>query len=217
MTKKIASSRSTTLDLLLNTLATFLGWLKERNEVWERHRKAAILRRKYYRGRWASDLVDWDILNERIVYNDGLVVVETLVSNLIVVLESNPFPGEKKRVLEIAQELFPGARVILYPKVVLKGEKLWLEIFEIGGIEHRERLRFPVKLGEIDVAEVEKLLYERVREDNTILATEVPKVLNVDARSKTYQTIKVQLEERNWCWKQRKEGGKVVKIVVAPR
>jgi hypothetical protein len=162
-------------------------------------------------------LIDWDILNERIVYNDGLVVVESLVSNLIVVLESNPFPGEKKRVLEVAQELFPGARVVLYPKVKLEGEKLWLEVFELGGIEHRERLRFPVKEEEVNVAEVEKLLYERVREDNTILATEVPKVLNLDANGKVYRAVKSKLQERNWQWRQRKERGKVVKIVVAPR
>jgi hypothetical protein len=190
--------------------------LKGRNEAWSRHRKAAILRRKYYRGRWPHDLIDWDILNERIVYNDGLVVVESLVSNLIVVLESNPFPGEKKRVLEVAQELFPGARVVLYPKVKLEGEKLWLEVFELGGIEHRERLRFPVKEGEIDVAEAEKLLYERVREDNTILAVEVPKVLNVGAGSKVYREVKSKLQERGWTWKQRREYGKVVSIVAAP-
>jgi hypothetical protein len=161
-------------------------------------------------------LIDWDILNERIVYNDGLVVVESLISNLIVVLESNPFPGEKKRVLEVAQELFPGAKVILQPKVPLEGEILWLEVFEIGGIEHRERLRFPVKEEEVNVAEVEKLLYERVREDNTILATEVPKVLNLDANGKVYRAVKGKLQERNWQWRQRKERGKVVKIVVAP-
>ena len=216
MTKKMTSSRSTTLALLLNTLTRFLDWLKSRNECWQRHRAAAFVRRKYYRGRMSAYKKDWDILNERIVYNEGLVVVETLVSDLIVVLEGNPFPGEKKRVLEVAQELFPGARVSLYPKVMLKGEKLWLEVFEIGGIEHHDRLRFPVKLGDINVAEVERLLYERVREDNTVLAIEVTNVLNVGANSKVYREVKKQLEARNWKWSQRKRNGKVEKIVTAP-
>ena len=216
MTKRITSNRSTTLALLLNTLARFLDWLTARNECWLRRRSEAIaLRREYKKDRNPHNR-ELDYLTERIAYNEGLVVVEALVAGLIVALESNPFPGEKKRVLEVARELFPEARVRLQPKVLSEGDKLWLQIFDIGGIEHRERLRFPAKNCEIDVVEAERLLHESVREDNTILATEVPKVLNVDANSKVYRAIKVQLQERNWQWKQRKEQGKVVKIVVAP-
>ena len=139
-----------------------------------------------------------------------------LITDLIDALERNPYPGEKWRVLDVVQELFPGATVILYPGSTLRGEKLWLEVFEIGGVDHRERLRFPVKEGELDVAEMEQLLYEHVREDGTLPAIEVPKLLKLEANSKAYRLVKVKLEERNWQWRQRREDGKKVKIVVAP-
>ena len=47
---------------------------------------------------------------------------------------------------------------MLQPKVFSKRGRLWLAIFEIGEIDHHERLRFPVKDGEIDITETEKLL-----------------------------------------------------------
>jgi hypothetical protein len=146
-----------------------------------------------------------------------LVVVETLVNDLIIVVETNPFPGERKRVLEVAQELFPGAMVILYPGVKLKGEKLWRQVFAIGDVDYRERLLFPVKEGEIDIIETERMLYEYVREDGTLPAIEVPKVLQLEVNSKLYRSVKCKLQDRGWVWKQRKEDGKTVKIVVAPR
>lgn len=219
MTKKITSNRSTTLALLLNTLARFLGWLKQRNKHWLLRREEAIALQRYYSRQKKRDLHarrDWDILHENITLGEGYVVVEVLVSQLIEALERNPFPGEKKKVLEVAQELFPGATVILYPKVVLKGEKLWIEIFDLGEVDYRERLRFPVKDGEIDVAEAEKLLYENIREDGTIVAAEVPRVLKLAAQSKAYAVTRKLLQGRGWRWAQRREQGKKVKVVVAP-
>lgn len=216
MTKQMTCNRSTTLALLLNTLARFLDWLKARNEHWLKRRTEAItLRRQYKKDRNPYNF-ELDYLTERIAYNEGLVVVEALIGRLIDTLEGNPFPGEKKRVLEIAQELFPGASVRLQPKVFMKGEKLWLVIFELGGIDHRERLRFPAKDEEIEVIEAEKLLYENIRKDNTILVANVTKVLNVAVNGKAYRATKDKLEGRGWRWKQRREGGKVVGIVVAP-
>ena len=217
MTKTTSNNRNTTLALVLNTLARFLEWLKARNECWLLRRAETIeLRREYKRDRNPGNR-ESDYLTERVAYNDGLVVVETLVGRLIVTLEGNPFPGEKKRVLEIALELFPDAEVMLQPKVFTRGEKLWSAIFEIGEIDHRERLRFPVKNEEMEVAEIEKLLYENVREDRTILAAKVPSVLNLGANSKTYRSVKSKLEGRGWCWVVRKEYGKTVKVVLAPK
>lgn len=217
MTKQTTSNRSTTLALLLNTLARFLDWLIARNEVWSQRRTETIaLRREYKKDRNPHNR-ELDHITERVTYNDGLVVVEALIGRLIVTLEDNPFPGEKKRVLEVAQELFPEAKVMLHPKVFIKGDKLWLEIFEIGDIDHRERLRFPAKEEEIDIAEAERVLYENVREDNTILAIEIPRVLKVAKDSKMYRVVKSKLEERNWVWAVRKEEGKAVRIVVAPK
>jgi hypothetical protein len=216
MTKKITSNRSSTLVSLLNTLERFLGWLKARNECWLTKRTETIaLRREYKRDRNPYNR-ELDYFTERVTFNDGLVVVETLVGRLIVTLEGNPFPGEKKRVLQIALELFPEAEVMLQPGVFYKGEKLWLIVFEIGEIDHRERLRFPVKEGDIEVTEMEKLLYENVRKDGTILAMKVASVLNLETNSKVYRSVKSKLEERGWVWSARRESGKMTRIVIAP-
>jgi hypothetical protein len=216
MTRRIASNRSSTLVSLLNTLTRYLDWLKARNEAWLRRRTETIaLRREYKRDRNPHNR-ELDYLTERIAYNDGLVVVETLVSRLIVALEGNPFPGEKKRVLEIARELFPEAQVMLQPGVFTNGEKLWSIVLDIGEIDHRERLRFPVKEDEVEVTEAERMLYESIRQDNTLLAMEVPKVLNLEANGKTYRSVKSKLEERGWRWVVRKERGKAVRVVIAP-
>lgn len=160
---------------------------------------------------------DWDILHERVTYNEGLRTVETLVGDLIVVLEGNPYPGEFKRVLEIAAELFPDAKVMLYPKTFLKGERLWIEIFELGGVEHRERLRFPVRDGEIDISEVEEKLWELVREDGTILASDIPKALKLAPTGKAYAAVRGRLKEREWVWVRRRDGGKLATVVIPPR
>ena len=190
--------------------------MKERNEFWFRRRDETIALRREYKKDRSPHNYELDYYTERIAYNDGLVVVEALVCKLIETLENNPFPGELKRVLNIALECFPEAKVMLQPKVFSKGARLWLEIFEIGEIDHTDRLRFPVKEGEIEVSEAEKLLHENVREDGTILAAEIPKVLNLEANSKVYRTVKSKLEERGWRWVVRKESGKAVRVVIAP-
>jgi hypothetical protein len=98
----------------------------------------------------------------------------------------------------------------------LSGEKLWMRIFQGGKVSYWERVYFPVKIAEADIAEVERLLWEKVREDNTILAMEVPLALNVEGNSKTYRALKGKLRERNWVWSRRREEGKLVTIVTAP-
>jgi hypothetical protein len=145
-----------------------------------------------------------------------MCTVETLVGDLIVSLEGNPFPGEQHTVLHVAVELFPEAKVMLSPKVFISGKNLWVRVFEEGKVNHWEKVYFPVALWDVDIVEMEELLRERVREDNTIVAADVPVVLNLEGKSKAYRLVKSKLQERGWCWCSRREGGKKVKIVVAP-
>jgi hypothetical protein len=55
-----------------------------------------------------------------------------------------------------------------------------------------------------------------VREDNTILAADIPMALDLAPTGKAYTTIRAKLKERNWVWGARRESGKMVKIVTAP-
>ena len=220
MTKTISNSRNSTLDSLLNTLRKFWGWLIPRNVRWREVRFEAIAEQREYKKakNWDREARrDWDIARERVTFNDGMVTVETLVGDLIFVLEENPFPGEQRTVLNIAVELFPDAKVMLEPKVFVSGEKLWVRIFEEGKVDYRERIYFPIKVEEIDITEMEKLLWAMVREDNTIIASDIPVALNLTANSKIYRVLKSKLQERKWVWSARREGGKLTKIVTAPK
>ena len=219
MTKTITNSRNSTLDSLLNTLRKFWGWLIPRNVRWKEIRVEAITEQRDYKKakNWDREARrDWDIVRERVTFNDGMVAVETLVGDLIFVLEENPFPGEQRTVLNVAVELFPDAKVMLDPKVFISGEKLWVRIFDEGRVDYRERIYFPVKIEEIDITETEDLLWKMVREDNTIMAADIPAALNLAPTGKAYASVKAKLKERNWVWSRRWESGKCVRIVTAP-
>lgn len=219
MTKTISNSRSSTLDSLLNTLRNFWESLKPQNERWREVRPEAIAeQRKYKKNRnWDREARrDWDIARERVTFSDGMCTVETLVGDLIIVLEGNPYPGEQLTALNVAVELFPEAKVMLTPKIFISGKNLWVRVFEQGRVNHWEKVYFPVEVKEVDIAKLEQLLWEQVREDNTILAMEVPVVLNLAPTGKAYATVREKLKERNWVWSRRREGGKYVRIVIAP-
>jgi len=220
MTKTISSSRNSTLDSLLNTLRNFWVLLKPQNERWREVRPEAIAEQRLYKKNrnWDREARrDWDIAHERVTFGDGMCTVETLVGDLIIVLEENPYPGEQRTALNVAVELFPEAKVMLTPKVFISGKNLWVRVFEVGRVNHWEKVYFPVKSEVVDIAEMERLLWELVREDNTILASEIPKALNLEVNSKVYRSVKGKLQERDWLWVTRREGGKMVKVVTAPK
>lgn len=220
MTKTISSSRNSTLDSLLNTLRNFWELLKPQNERWREVRSDAIAEQRLYKKVKKKDTYarrDWDILHERVTFSDGMCMVETLVGDLIIVLEGNPYPGEQRTALNVAVELFPEAKVMLSPKVFISGKNLWVRVFDEGGVNHWEKVYFPIKSEVMDIGEMEQLLWGLVREDNTILASEIPKALNMEVNSKAYRVVKGKLQERNWLWVTRREEGKMVKVVTAPK
>lgn len=219
MTRTITNSQNSTLDSLLNTLRNFWESLKPQNARWREVRSEAIAEQRKYRKTRSWDREarrDWDIAHERVTFGDGMCTVETLIGDLIVSLGENPFPGEQYTVLHVAVELFPQAKVMLSPKVFISGKNLWVRIFEEGKVNHWERVYFPVEVREVSIEELEELLWEMVREDNTIVAAEVPVALNLKANSKAYRRVKSKLQERKWVWSARRENGKMTKIVTAP-
>lgn len=221
MTKKIQNKPTTTLSSLVNTLERFLSWLELRNESWLRNKEFAFETYKSYRKDKEWHAADADLWASAIAYNEAMLVVEELVSDLKFALERNPFPGEQKRLVAVALELFPpGTGVKFEPgkrRELIKGDKLWRKIFEIGEVDFAEKIYFPKADGDWDIVEVEEKLLLLVRKDNTILAAEIPKNLNMKPQSKVYAQVRATLRERGWEWGQRREEGKVVKIVIPPR
>ena len=196
-----------------------MSWLKLRNENWLRNKKFAFETYKSYRKdkEWhASDADMWAVA---IAYNDALLVVEELVSDLKCFLERNPYPGEQKRLVAIAVELLPDAGVKFEPgrrRTLLKEEKLWRKVFEIGDVSFADKIYFPEADGDWDIIEIEEKLLLLVRADNTILAAEVPKTLKMRATGKVYAAVRATLKERGWEWLARREEGKLTKVVIPP-
>ena len=155
------------------------------------------------------DKSEYDGWCERIKLNDQHEVSTELVERLIDAVKTNPYPEQRKRVLTIAVGLIPEG-----------GKVGWRLIFEDPDFNFprnfaNERITFPA-LVSVSVAEIERKLWELVREDNTIAANEIPEVLSMEPRSNAYRTVKRKLEERDWRWGQKKREGKMEKVVFPP-
>ena len=185
---------------------------QEKVHLWRDRRPFAIDRRNAERGvayHAAYDKSEYDSWQERIKLNDQHEVSTELLNRLIVKVESNPYPGEQQRVLKIAVDLIPEG-----------GKFRWMAIFRDPDFNfpprfENERITFPAEVS-VDVKVIEQKLWEMARGDYTIVAGDIPVALNLTVSSKVYRTIKSKLEQRGWCWGQRREQGKVVKIVTAP-
>jgi len=220
MTKTIQSKPTTTLSSLVNTLERFLSWLGPRNESWLRNKKFAFETYKSYRKDKEWHAADADMWATAIAYNEAMLLVEELVSDLKFALERNPYPGEQKRLVAVALELFPDAGIKFEPgkrRKMTKETPLWRKIFEIGEIPLIDKIYFPEADGDWDIVEIEEKLLLLVRVDNTILAAEIPKTLNMKATGKTYAAVRVTLQERGWEWVRRREEGKRETVVFPPR
>ena len=212
MTMTTQDSQSTTYDWLQNILKNSLTWIAGRILLWRDKRPYAIERwneekpKGYKR---AYDKSEYDSWGEGIRINDKLEISGELVQQLLVAVESNPYPGKQMRVLQVAVEQVPDA-----------GKSTWCLIladtdFGFPPNFANEKICFPAAV-EIAIEELERLLYEQVREDNTLLAGEVPAVLSLPSRGVRYLAVKKELQRRGWVWSQRREEGKKVKIVTAP-
>jgi hypothetical protein len=211
VTKTTSNSQSTTFEWLLNILKNSKEFAQARVYLWRDLRSFAIkmkgLEAPY--GSQSYDKSEYDGWVERIRLNDQFEVNTELLGRLIIKVEDNPYPGEQKRVLKLAMDLIPEG-----------GKGGWCAIFRDSDFDfppnfENERISFPAEVS-VDVKVIEGKLWELVREDNTIAADAVAPALGFKANSKAYRTIKSKLQERNWIWANRREEGKMTKIVIAP-
>jgi len=196
-----------------------LSWLEPRNESWLNNKRFAFETYKGYRKDKEWHAADADMWAVAIAYNEAMLLVEELVSDLKFALERNPYPGEQKRLVAVAVELFPDAGVKFEPgrrRALVKGDKLWRKIFEIGEVSLSEKIYFPEADGEWDIVEIEEKLLLLVRADNTILAAEIPKNLKMKPTGKVYAAVRATLKSRGWEWVTRREQGRLSKVVKPP-
>lgn len=211
MTKITPNSQNTTYDWLKNILQNSWMFAQERVHLWRDRRPFAIRMKKLEApcGTDSYDKSEYDGWRERIKINDQYEVCTELLGRLILQVESNPYPGEQKRVLKVAVDLIPEG-----------GQQGWRAIFQDPDFNfpsnfENERITFPAEVS-VDVKVIEQKLWELVREDNTIAAEEIPSVLNLAVNGKAYRAVKSKLQERNWVWSRRRESGKLTTIVTAP-
>jgi hypothetical protein len=206
MTKIKISSQVTTYDWLLSILKNSLILAVGKIEFWQSKRAYAVECRdeeKY------KDQVEYDSWSERIEINDNFEVSTELVKRLLIAVEGNPYPGRQMRVQQVAVEQVSGVRKFTW--------RLILEDSDFGFPPNfaNEKVSFPA-LNIVAVEDIEAILYNLVREDNTILAVKVPEALNMGASSKGYREVKNILKTRGWRWEQKWESGKNVKVIIPP-
>jgi hypothetical protein len=216
MTKTTIKDQSITLSLLLNILERLLVSLRDQNQCWLRNRDFAKEQlQEYAEDEYSRE--ECDIWEERIVYNEALLLAEELLSELAMTLEKNPFPGQRLRVVAVASELFPDAVVAFEPKLFLTGRKLWLRLFDETGLPYEAKVYFPLEMGDVNVIEVEERLLRIAGDKEELLVADVAAVLHWEPRSKTYRTVKKELENRGWVWRTVKRNGTVSKVICVPK
>ena len=213
MHKDEQSGASSTLTLLISIIQNSLVWHGERLKLFRQSRKHYVdkINEEKQVGNKSYDKSEYDRLVYLLGYYDDMLVAFELLLNLQVDLEGNPFPGEVLRLNQIARTLYPTIRVWHS-----KGIAAWKRIFEEYNLPGDYRVTFPVKVDETDIDEVELLLLQLVRDDNTIPAPEVPAALNLSPNCKQYRTVKTALIERGWQWKSRRYSSTTQKVVVPP-
>jgi len=206
MTRTETSSQITTYDWLLNILKNSLISAAGKIELWQDKRAYAVECREEEK---YKDPAEYDSWSERVNLNDQFVVNAESLRRLKIAVEGNPYPGKQKRVQQVAVEQVPET-----------GKLRWLLIFEDSDFGFpvnfaNQKICFPVLI-ELTVEDIEEILYNLVREDNTILAVKVPEALNMGASSKGYREVKNILKTRGWRWEQKWESGKNVKVIIPP-
>jgi hypothetical protein len=213
MHKDEQSGASSTLTLLISIIQNSLVWHGERLKLFRQSRKHYVdkINEEKQVGNGTYDKSEYDRAVSLLHYYDDMLVAFDLLLDLQVDLETNPFPGQQLCLTQIARSLYPAVRVWRS-----RGLAAWKRIFEEYDLPGEFRVRFPVKVGETDIDEVELLLLQLVRDDNTIPAPDVPAALNLSPNCKQYRTVKTALIERGWQWKSRRYSSTTQKVVVPP-
>lgn len=215
--KRIALN--TTLTSLSSTLENCLKWHEDEISHWLQRRE--ILERKRgmeapFEGR-SYDKAEYDFADEVWALNEGRSVAFELLLDLHVAVTHNPFSGEKKRLLEVATELFPQVQISFLPKCVFSGRAAWREILRQFELDASQEVWFPIREDDVDLEQVECRLLQLAGHREEMPLQEARVVLCWKPKSKTYSYVKVGLEERGWRWRCVKRAGKVSKVICVPK
>jgi hypothetical protein len=204
---------STTLTLLISIIQRSLNSHADTLKRFKQLRSHYIesIEQEKPVGQKAYDKAEYDRLQSLLQHYDEMLVAFELLLELQVDLERNPFPGQQLRLIQVARALYPLIRV--WQRV---GRAAWQRVFYEFDIPEDYRVTFPTTVSEIDIHEIELILLQLVRDDNTIPAISVPAALNLSPNSKQYRDVKNVLTKRGWQWKHRRVNNSTQKIVIPP-
>lgn len=219
MTSHNRNELSITLTSLSNTFESCLKWHEEVILSWKRNREYLKEKRERERQRnnKSFDRSEFDSANEIWFYWEGKSAAYELLLDLYVSVSCNPFPGEKLRLLEVAYLLFPQAEGGFIPEERLRGRAYWRSTLREFGICGNQKIYFPEKVDEVDLVEIEHRLLELAGEESFVPVDKAREVLIWYPRSKTYVTVRKNLESNGWKWGQRRIEGKLNRVIYSPK
>jgi len=202
MTGSKRSALNTTLTSLSSTLENCLRWHEDEIAHWLQRREilAQKIQSEAPSNGGSYDLSEYDFASEVWALNEGRSVAFELLLDLYVAISYNPFSGEKKRLLEVATEIFPQVKVSFLPKCVFSGRAAWREILRQFELDASQEVWFPIKEDDVDLEQVECKLLELAGCRVEMPLQETREVLVWKPQSKTYGYVKTGLEERGWEW-----------------
>jgi hypothetical protein len=120
-------------------------------------------------------------------------------------IDTNPFPSERLTLAQIAFRLMPDVK-----------SAVWMAIFSVFELNPTERHYFAASAEEIDIDEVESRLRELLGEREDVPVSEARAAMPWVSTSRTYQSVKRELQERGWLWRSVRREGRVTKIICKP-
>jgi hypothetical protein len=196
-----------------------LKWHEEVILNWKRNRRYLEEKRERERQRNSKsfDRSEFDSANEIWFYWEGKLAAYELLLDLYVSVSCNPFPGEKLRLLEVAYSLFPQVEGGFSPGERLRGRAYWRATLREFGICGNQKIYFPEKVDEVDLVEIERKLLELAGKESFVPVDKAREVLVWYPRSKTYVTVRKNLESNGWKWGQRRIEGKLNRVIYSPK
>ena len=140
---------------------------------------------------WDPDEVKW--INERYRLCRRQALDYVLCLNMVTVLETVSFPGERLSYLEVAKRVITDCT----------DWELANAIREIG-LDPNQRVYFKVRTDLVSVEYAEELLLGMITDGNYVLASDFLARLGLPAKSASYSHIKKKLVEKGWRWKSKK-------------
>jgi hypothetical protein len=205
MTKENLIEESIISASLSNTIRKSLSRLESTVRLYDESRTALkrvireLEKEKY------KDQYSIDSRKEQLRIWSFAILGYELLSSLADRIDTNPFPGQRLTLREIAFRLMPDVKTAV-----------WFAIFGIYELNVCERCYFPTDCINESIAEVEERLRVLAGDRVEVPLYEIVTEMGWNPNGKVYRNVKNELEQRGWVWRSRRAEGVKIKVVCLP-